>query len=84
MINILLRFLSVPQVICKEYIDPKCVISMKLRKASAEDRCVHLKFSSAPLSRFGTDFGAIDLYFQAVKPPTIYDWWHPHFYNQQY
>uniref|UniRef100_A0A0A9ZIM8 Transmembrane protein 183 n=1 Tax=Lygus hesperus TaxID=30085 RepID=A0A0A9ZIM8_LYGHE len=72
------------EVFCKEYVDPKCVIGMKLRKASIEDRCVQLKFSSAPLSRFGTDFGAIDIYLHAIQPPSIYAWWHPHFYNQRY
>ncbi|KAF6205111.1 hypothetical protein GE061_019278 [Apolygus lucorum] len=72
------------EVICKEYVDPKFVVGMKLRKANIEDRCVQLKFSSAPLSRFGTDFGAIDIYLNAVQPPSIYAWWHPHFYNQRF
>ncbi|CAB0013766.1 unnamed protein product, partial [Nesidiocoris tenuis] len=73
-----------PDVISKEYVNPICVINMKLRKAVLDDRCVHLKFSSAPLSRFGTDFGAVDIYLRATEPPAVYDWWHPHFYNQQY
>ncbi|BES93601.1 Hypothetical protein NTJ_06410 [Nesidiocoris tenuis] len=72
------------EVISKEYVNPICVINMKLRKAVLDDRCVHLKFSSAPLSRFGTDFGAVDIYLRATEPPAVYDWWHPHFYNQQY